>query len=128
MQIENILALASVLVCITSVCLFLRLFPLNPEQPALIEKSKPGAVINFITFVPLFFLLILGSRSAKVIASVAALPVLLLLTWYHFRWLLANGADRAFIRRLILPSTLSTLGLVLFVVAVLLGFSVFQLF
>ena len=79
----------------------------------------------FVTTAPLFCLLMLGPSSAKVFASVTIWPVLLFLSWYNRRWLLANGANRAFVNRLfLLPAALSAVALAAFEAAVLLGFSV----
>ena len=125
MQIENILATIAVCVGATSLYLYCRLFVLEPEQSALIAKSKPGSLVIFFTTAPLFCLLMLGSSGAKVFASVTIWPVLLFLSWYNRRWLLANGADRAFVKRMfMLPAALSAVALAAFVAAVLLGFSV----
>lgn len=126
MQIENVLATVSACVGATSLYVYFRLFARDPEQSALIAKSKPGAVVNFLTTVPLLCLLMLGSPSTKVFASVAVLPVMLLLSWHNRRWLLANGADRAFVNRLLLPSALGAIALAVFVAAGLLGFSLFD--
>lgn len=125
MQIENILATVAVCVGATSLYLYCRLFVREPEQSALIAKSKPGSLVIFLSTAPLFCLFMLGPSSAKVFASVTIWPVLLFLSWYNRRWLLANGANRAFVNRLfLLPAASSAVTLAALEAAVLLGFSV----
>lgn len=128
MQTQNVIAAIAAGVGATSLGLFFRLFAKYPEQSAQLANSKHHGRIQTLCTIPLLLLVFVGPTPVRGVSAIAILFIVLVLSWYSRRSLLAGGADRIFLNRLLLPSFLSVLALTIFTVAVFSGFDLVSLF
>jgi hypothetical protein len=117
----NALLLTAALLGVVFFAYFFKLMSSAPEQRALLVGSKPGKLINFAVTVPLILLLVLGPQAAKIWAAAALFPVMLFITWRQHRWLLAHGAQPAFVRRLSVVSVIGGIAMAVLVGAMVAG-------
>lgn len=104
MSLANILLGIAVIVGVLSFVYFARLMQRMPTQRALLTGSKPGKYVNFIVVVPAVLALAFGSFPIRVVAAACLLLAILGLAVYQHRWLRAHGAERAFLRQLVVSS------------------------
>jgi hypothetical protein len=121
MSFANILLSVALVVGALSFVYFFRLVTREPDQRALLVGSKPGKYVNVVVTVPLVVALAFGSFPIRVAAAACLFPAILFLAVYQHRWLLARGAKRAFLNRLLVSSVGFSLAIASFAGAMVLG-------
>lgn len=121
MSLANVLLAIAVVVGVLSFVYFARLMQRMPNQRALFTGSKPGKYINFFVVIPCIIALVFGSFPIRVVAAVCLLSAVVGLAVYQHRWLRVHGAERAFLRHLLVSSAGFVLALTSFAGSMVLG-------
>lgn len=121
MSLANILLSVALVVGAPSFVYFFRLMKQEPDESALLVKSRPGKLVNLIVTVPIICALVFGAFSLRIVAAACLFPAILFLALFQRQWLLRHGAKPAFLNRLLISSVGFGLAIALFAGAMVLG-------